>query len=76
MTNEPVIIDGLTCAETLTRYGCERQANWCRNADGNLKRLAANYSRLRAEADALYERHQKYEPTPKPYESLVRWTGD
>ena len=76
MSREPVMIDGQTCADTLKQFGCERQAAWCRSADANLKRLAADYARLRAEADALHERLQQYEPTPKAYESPVRWTGD
>jgi hypothetical protein len=74
--DEPAIIDGLICAETLQRYGFERQAGWCRNTDAHIKRLAQDYARLRGERDALYERLIQYEPPEPRHESTVRWTGD
>ena len=74
--DEPVMIDGLVCAQTLERIGLHRQAGWCRNADAMLKRAGEEHERIAAERDALYQRLIAYEPPPKPFVSEVRWTGD
>ena len=73
--NEPCIISGEVCAETLTRLGCPRQAEWCRNADKRRVEMYAELERVARQRDELAERLMQHEPRA-PLQPGVNWTGD
>lgn len=74
--DEPCMISGETCAETLRRIGCPRQAAWCLGADRRRREMYEELDRVSKERDALLARLRKYEPAAVQVETGVRWTGD